>query len=88
MDELEKNNQIIIYNAEDGETKIKVKLENETVWLSQKQMAEFFDCTVENIIFHLKNVFESGELNEKATTKDYLVVQQEGNRAVKRQVKI
>ena len=68
--------------------KIEVKLENETVWLSQKQMAELFDCTVENIIFHLQNVFECGELSEKATTKEYLVVQKEGSRAVKRPVKI
>jgi len=83
-----KNNQIIIYNTEDGVMKIEVKLENETVWLSQKQMAELFDCTVENIIFHLQNVFECGELSEKATTKEYLVVQKEGSRAVKRSVKI
>jgi len=61
MDKQEKNNQIIIYNTEDGETRIEVKVENETVWLSQKQMAELFDCTVENIIFHLQNIFKSGE---------------------------
>ncbi len=51
-------------------------------------MAELFDCTVENIIFHLQNVFKSGELSEKPTTKDYLVVQKEGNREVNRTVKI
>lgn len=83
-----KNNQIIIYNTEDGQTKIEVRMKDETVWLSQKQMAELFDCSVENIIFHLTNVFESAELNEKATAKDYLVVQKEGNREVKRSVKI
>jgi len=84
---LDKNNKIIIYNTGDGQTKIEVKLENETVWLSQKQMAELFDCTIENIIFHLQNVFKSGELSEKTTTKESLVVQQEGGRAVKRPVK-
>ena len=83
-----KNNQIIIYNTEGGETKIEVKVENETVWLSQKQMAEVFNCTIENIIFHLQNVFKSGELEEKPTTKDYLVVQKEGNREINRTVKI
>lgn len=83
-----KNNQIIIYNTEDGQTKIEVRMKDETVWLSQKQMAELFDCSVENIIFHLKNVFESAELSEKATTKDYLAVQKEGNREIKRSVKI
>ena len=88
MNDQDKNNQIIIYNTEDGETKIEVQMKGETVWLSQKQMAELFDCSVENIIFHLKNVFESTELIEKATTKDYLVVQKEGKREVKRLVKI
>ena len=84
----EKNNQIIIYNTEDGRTKIKVNVNQETVWLSQKQMAELFDCTTENIIIHLKSVFESGELSEKATAKESLVVQKEGNREVKRNVRM
>jgi hypothetical protein len=88
MTNQDKNNQIIIYNTEDGEAKIEVRMENETVWLSQKQMTELFDCTLENIIFHLKNIFESTEVSEKATTKDYLVVQKEGNREVKRSIKI
>jgi len=88
MSKQEKNNQIILYNTEDGETKIEVKIENETVWLSQKQMAELFDCTVENIIFHLQNIFKNGELSEEPTTKDYLAVQKEGSREVKRTVKI
>ncbi len=84
----EKNNQIIIYNTEDGETKIEVAVENETVWLSQKQMAELFDCTIENVIFHLQNVFESAELSQDSTTKESLVVQKEGNREVKRLTKL
>lgn len=84
----EKNNQIIIYNTEDGQTKIEVKLTDDTVWLSQKQMAELFGCTIENIIFHLQNIFESAELSENPTTKDFLVVQIEGGRQVKRQVKL
>lgn len=84
----EKNNQIIIYNTEDGQTKIEVKMENETVWLSQKQMGELFDCTSENVIIHLQNVYNCGELSENATTKESLVVQKEGNRTVNRPVKI
>ncbi|MDE2188705.1 MAG: virulence RhuM family protein, partial [Patescibacteria group bacterium] len=84
----EKNNKIIIYNAEDGQTKIDVRLEDDTVWLSQKQMSELLDCTLENVIFHLKNIYESGELREESTTKDYLVVQKEGNRAVKRNIQL
>ena len=84
----DKNNQIIIYNTEDGQAKLEVKLENETVWLSQKQMAELFDCTPENVIIHLQNVYNCGELSEDATTKESLVVQKEGNRTVNRPVKI
>lgn len=84
----EENSQIIIYNSPDGETKIEVKLKDETVWLSQKQMAELFDCTVENIIIHTQNVYNCGELSEKATTKESLVVQREGNRMVQRPTKI
>lgn len=79
--------QIIIYKSETGETKIDVRFDGETAWLSQKQMAELFGCSIENVIFHLQNVFESREISEKATTKEYLVVQKEGSRAVKRQVK-
>ena len=82
----EDNNKIIIYNTEDGQTKIDVHLENETVWLSQKQMGELFGCTLENVIFHLRNIYDSGELAEIPTTKDYLVVQKEGNRSVKREI--
>ena len=80
-------NQIIIYKGDDGEAHIEVRFEGETVWLSQRQMAELFDCTPENILLHLKNVFESGELDEKAPTKESLVVQKEGSRAVNRTIK-
>jgi hypothetical protein len=51
------NGRIIIYNSQDGQTKIEVKLENETLWLSQKQMAELFGCSVYNIYLHLKNIY-------------------------------
>ena len=66
----EKNNQIIIYNTADGQTKIEVKMENETVWLSQKQMAELFDCTVDNVSLHMKNIFKDGELTENSVTEE------------------
>ncbi|MFZ2975976.1 MAG: RhuM family protein [Candidatus Moraniibacteriota bacterium] len=82
-----KNNKIILYKTEDGNTEIEVNLEGETVWLSQKQMAELFDCTPENILLHFRNIFESGELGEEATTKESLVVQKEGNRAVNRTIR-
>jgi len=62
-------------------------MKDESLWLSQKSMAELFDCTTENIILHLKNIYEIRELNEKATTKDFLVVQKEGSREVSRNIK-
>jgi hypothetical protein len=80
-------NQIIIYEGDDGQSHVEVRFEGETAWLSQRQMSELFDCTPENILLHLKNVFESGELDERATAKESLVVQKEGNRAVNRTIK-
>lgn len=84
---MDNNSQIIIYQTEDGQTKLEVRLENETVWLTQKLMAELFQTTPQNITIHLKNIFEEGELQEDATCKDFLQVRTEGNREVKRNQK-
>jgi hypothetical protein len=80
------NSQIIIYQTESGQTKIDVRLENETVWLTQKSMAELFQTTVPNINMHLKNIFEEGELDPNRTIKDFLIVRVEGNREVNRNI--
>lgn len=77
-------NSIIIYSTEDGEMKLEVKLENETVWLSQKQMAELFDCSLKNVSIHLQNVYNEAELSKNQTMKDYFIVQKEGNKEVGR----
>ena len=82
----ENNTQIIIYQTESGETKLEVRLENETVWLSQKLMAVLFQTTVANINIHLKNIFVEGELDMKATIKDFLIVRIEGSREVNRTI--
>jgi hypothetical protein len=82
-----KNDQIIIYNTEDGQTKIEVNVKDETVWLSQKQMAEIFNCTQDNVRLHLKNVYLEGELDENSTSEESSVVQKEGDRKVSRSVK-
>ena len=84
---MENKSQIIIYQTEKGETKLEVRLENETVWLTQKLMAELFQTTPQNITIHLKNVFEEGELNEASTCKDFLQVGKEGGRMVERSQK-
>jgi len=76
--------KIIIYQTEDGQTQIDVRLENDTVWLTQAQMAELFQKTPQNITMHIRNAYSEGELEKKATCKEYLQVQTEGKRTVKR----
>jgi len=82
------SSDIEIYQTDDGQTEIKVKFENETVWLSQRQMAQLFEKDTDTIGLHLKNIYQSGELEELATTEESSVVQKEGNRQVKRKVKV
>ena len=79
--------QIVIYQAENGNTKLDVRLDNETVWLTQKQMAELFQTTIPNINMHLKSIYEECELDEFSTIKDFLIVHREGNRNVERTLK-
>jgi len=81
------NDKIVIYQTDDGRTQIDVRLEEETVWLSQAQMVELFQTTKQNVSLHLGNVYKEGELEKEATVKKYLTVQSEGNRRVNRWVK-
>jgi hypothetical protein len=83
---MENNSQIIIYTTGNGETKLEVRLENETVWLNQKMMAELFQTTIPNVNMHLKNIFDEGELDPWSTIKDFLTVRSEGNREVNRSI--
>ena len=78
--------EIIIYQPDDKSTQLEVRIEEETVWLSQKQMALLFDCSADNVSLHLKNIYKEEELMESATSEDFSEVQQEGNRFVKRKV--
>ena len=80
--------EILLFQTEDGQTKVEVRLENETVWLSQVQMAELFQTTKQNISLHIRNIYEEGELLEISTVKDYLTVQNEGKRRVQRSISI
>ena len=82
-----KQDQIVIYQTEDGQTQIDVRLENETVWLTQAQMVELFQTTKQNVSLHLGNLYKEGELEKEGTVKEYLTVQQEGKRKVTRKVK-
>lgn len=81
------NPEIVIYQTEDGHTKIDVRMEDETVWLSQVQMAELFQTTKQNISLHINNAIGDGEIELSATVKEYLTVQKEGLREVKRNIK-
>lgn len=76
--------QFLIYQAEDGELKIDVRFENESVWLTQQQIAELFQTSIPNVSMHMSNVYEDGELSPEATIKKFLTVRTEGKREVKR----
>jgi hypothetical protein len=76
---MQKNNsEILLYQTEDGQTKIDVRLEEETVWLSQSQMVELFQTTKQNISLHIRNIFKEGELDENSVVKDYLTTAADG----------
>lgn len=81
------DSRIQIYQSPNGETCVDVRFEQDTAWLTQRQMGDVFDTTLENVLMHLKNICKTGELEQKSTTKDFLVVQTEGSRQVKRQIK-
>ncbi len=82
----EQNNQIIIYQSADGQTTIDVKMEQETVWLTQAQMAELFQTDRTSILRHIKNIYNTGELAETATCAIFAQVRQEGKRTITRQI--
>ena len=76
--------EVLVYQTDDGKIKLDVRLEDETVWLTQQLIAELFQTTVPNISMHIRNIFEEGELTPEATIKKFLTVRQEGNRQVQR----
>ncbi|MCI5123538.1 MAG: cell filamentation protein Fic [Candidatus Electrothrix sp. AR5] len=81
------SSELLIYQAPDGQIKIDVRLEDETVWLTQAHMAALFQVKPQNITMHLKNIYAEGELSNEATCKEFLQVQNEGSRQVKRKLK-
>lgn len=83
-----KENSFILYTTPEGAVKLSVLLQDETIWLTQKAMGILFDTTPQNITIHIKNIFESGELDEEATCKEFLQVQMEGGREVSRKQKM
>lgn len=82
----ENQSAIIMYQTDDGETKIDVRIESETVWLSLNQMTELFQRDKSVISKHIKNVYQEGELDEKSTVAFFATVQNEGDRSVERNI--
>ena len=80
------NSDIIIYQSEDGLTKIVTKLENETIWMTQVQLVKLYNSSKANVSEHIKHIYEEGELDAKATVRKIRTVQTEGNREVSREI--
>ena len=85
-DETLPQSEIILYQTEDGRTRIQCRFEDDTVWLTQQQMTELFQTTQQNVSLHVRNIYEEGELAGEATHKESLSVRQEGARSVRRRV--
>ena len=83
---MNEHGEIILYQTEDGGTKIDVRFEDETVWLTQQQMAELFQSSRSNIVEHIQHIYEEGELDEAATCRKFRQVRNEGNRQVSREL--
>ena len=80
------NNEIVLFESSDGAVTLPVPVRDDTVWLTRMQMADLFGVTPQNITIHLKNVYSAGELDRSATSKDFLLVQNEGGRDITRSV--
>lgn len=83
---MKEQDKIVMYESEDGQTLIDVRVDRDTVWLAQSQLMELFGQTKQNISLHINNIFKEGELEKQATVKDYLTVQKEGGRQVHRKI--
>ena len=82
----ESGGEFLLYRTEDGQVKVEVRLQNETVWLTQQMISELFQTTVPNISMHIRNIYAEGELTPEATIKKFLTVRREGNRDVQREL--
>lgn len=86
MKKMENDNRIIIYQDDNGVTKVNVRFTDEDVWLTQVQLAEIYDTSQQNISLHIDNIIKDGELDINRTHKDFLLVRKEGNRNVRRNI--
>jgi hypothetical protein len=79
---------LVLYTSEDGRTRIDLRVEGQTVWLTQLEIAELFQTTEQNVSLHARNIFDDGELSPEATVKESLTVQTEGKREVQRTIQL
>lgn len=86
LSQMDNQGEIVIYQADDGDTKIDVRFVDETVWLTQQQMADLFQTSRTNIVEHIKHIYNEGELDEKSTCRNFRQVRVEGNRQVSREI--
>lgn len=87
MTKQEPGQELLFYTSPDGKVKMEIRIEGDTIWMSQQMMAELFQTTVPNICVHIENILQSSELQEEGTIKENLIVRQEGTRQVQRKVK-
>ena len=88
MNDIESTKGEIVMYQPDETIRLEVRVENETVWLTQQQMADLFNATKQNVSLHINNIYDEGELERGATVKDYLTVRKEGKRTVRRHVNL
>ena len=86
MSETAPQGEIILYQTDDGRTQLECRFADESIWLTQRLMAELFQVTPQNVTLHLKAIYKEGELDESATCKEYLQVRSEGGREVARRL--
>ena len=80
------DSEILLYTSPDVEVQLDVRMQHDTMWMTQQMMAELFQTTVQNIIMHVRNIYKESELQQKGTCKDFLQVRKEGSRTVRRPV--
>ena len=86
MNDMNKQMHFVLYHSDESDVSVNAVIQNDSIWVTQKAMADLFNCTSDNISLHLKNIYLEGELVRESTTENFSVVQKEGNRNVKRNV--
>ena len=86
MNDMNRQIHYVLYHSDETDVSVNAIVKNDSIWVTQKAMADLFGCTSDNVSLHLKNIYSEGELTKEATTEDFSVVQKEGNRNVTRNV--